>query len=179
MTDTQLQRMAQAAAVIRRVVGHEFRWETPGQRNYGKHSVMVLLHPPGDPLRGYCDYDCYQYQKIEALTDALSEIGLYVEDCTGDYSGVFDSLWNPWGSKFGYLPATWTDPFGRVWPVVDGDRQELRFLDPQGVCVGLRLKGDEDKREDACEAEFAVPCGIDAVGDIHPADAPVGYYLGA
>ena len=92
---------------------------------------------------------------------------------------VFDSLWNPWGSKFGYLPATWTDPFGRVWPVVDGDRQELRFLDPQGVCVGLRLKGDEDKREDACEAEFAVPCGIDAVGDIHPADAPVGYYLGA
>jgi hypothetical protein len=26
MTDTQLQRMAEAAAVIRRVVGHEFRW---------------------------------------------------------------------------------------------------------------------------------------------------------
>lgn len=92
---------------------------------------------------------------------------------------VFDSLWNPWGSKFGYLPAVWTDPNGKVWPVVDGDRQELRFLDPQGVCVGLRLKGDEDKREDACEADFAVPCGIDAVGDVHPADAPVGYYLGA
>lgn len=92
---------------------------------------------------------------------------------------VFDSLWNPWGSKFGYLPATWTDPFGRVWPVVDGDRQELRFLDPQGVCVGLRLKGDEEKREDACDTGFSVPCGIDRVGDIHPADAPVGYYLGA
>lgn len=92
---------------------------------------------------------------------------------------VFDSLWNPWGSKFGYLPATWTDPNGRVWPVFDGDSQELRFLDRQGVCIGLRLKGDEDKREDACDTDFAVPCGIDGVGTIHPADAPVGYYLGA
>lgn len=92
---------------------------------------------------------------------------------------VFDSLWNPWGSKFGYLPAVWKDPNGKVWRVVDGDRQELRFLDDENVCVGLRLKGDEDKREDACEANFAVPCGTDAIGDIHPADAPVGYYLGA
>ena len=91
----------------------------------------------------------------------------------------FATVWNPWGKQFGYLPATWTDPNGKVWPVVDGDRQELRFLDPAGVCVGLRLKADEEKREDACEAEFAVPTGIDAVGDIHPADAPVGYYLGA
>lgn len=92
---------------------------------------------------------------------------------------VFDTVWNPWGGKFGYLPATWTDPNGKVWPVVDGDRQELRFLDPASVCVGLRLKADEEKRDDAREAEFAVPTGIDAVGDIHPADAPVGYYLGA
>ncbi|NBT76614.1 MAG: hypothetical protein EBT15_11760 [Betaproteobacteria bacterium] len=91
---------------------------------------------------------------------------------------VFDSLWNPWGSKFGYLPATWTDPFGRVWPVVDGDRQELRFLDPVGVCVGLRLKGDEDKRDDACETDFVAPVGITGFDTVHPADAPVGHYLG-
>ena len=91
---------------------------------------------------------------------------------------VFDAVWNPWGNKFGYLPETWTDPNGKVWRVVDGDRQELRFLDPQDVCVALRLKADEEKRYDACDAEFAVPTGIDAVGDIHPADAPVGYYLG-
>lgn len=97
----------------------------------------------------------------------------------GNIAVVFDSLWNPWGSKFGYLPTHWTDPNGKTWEVVDGDRQELRFLDPRDVCVGLRLKGDEDKREDACEADFAVPCGTDAIGDIHPADAPVGYYLGA
>jgi hypothetical protein len=91
MTDTQLQRMAQAAAVIRQVVGDEFQWEQPGMREYGKGSVMVLLHPPGHPLRPYCDYDCCEYQKIDALTDALSVIGLYVEDCTGDYSGVYEA----------------------------------------------------------------------------------------
>ena len=90
MTDTQLQRMAQAAAVIRRVVGHEFQWEQPGLGLYGIGSLMVLLHPPGDPLRAYCNYDCNQYEKIDALTAALSEIGLYVEDCTGDYSGVYE-----------------------------------------------------------------------------------------
>jgi hypothetical protein len=91
---------------------------------------------------------------------------------------VFDTVWNPWGSKFGHLPATWTDPNGKVWQVVDGDRQELRFLDPGDVCVGLRLKAGEEKRQDARDAEFAVPTGIDVVSDIHPADAPVGYYLG-
>lgn len=34
------------------------------------------------------------------------------------------------------LPATW---LGR--PVIDGDAHDLRFLDPQGVVVGLRAKG--------------------------------------
>lgn len=91
---------------------------------------------------------------------------------------VFDTVWNPWGGQFGYLPATWTDPNGKVWRVVDGDRQELRFLDQQDVCVGLRLKADPERREDAIEAEFAQPVPVRAAGDIHPADAPVGYYLG-
>ena len=91
MTDTQLQRMAQASAVIRQVLGDEFQWEQPGLREYDKGAVMVLLHPPGNPLRPYCDYDCYDYQKIDALTDALSVLGLYVEDCTGDYSGVYEA----------------------------------------------------------------------------------------
>lgn len=92
---------------------------------------------------------------------------------------VFDTVWNPWGGEFGYLPATWTDPNGKVWRVVDGDQLDLRFLDPQDVCVGLRLKGDEERREDACDADFAQPVMERAVGSIHPADAPVGYYLGA
>lgn len=90
MTDAQLQRMAQAAAVIRRVVGHEFRWDQPGTRPYGKGALMLLLHDSCEPLAAYCNYDCRSYEMIEQLTDALSEIGLYVEDCTGDYSGVYE-----------------------------------------------------------------------------------------
>ena len=34
------------------------------------------------------------------------------------------------------LPTTW-----RGYPVVDGDRHDMRFLDPQGVIVGLTAKG--------------------------------------
>jgi hypothetical protein len=34
------------------------------------------------------------------------------------------------------LPATWNG-----FPVIDGDETDLRFLDPQGVVVGLRAKG--------------------------------------
>ena len=96
MTDSQLQRMAQAAAVIRQVVGDEFQWEQPGLREYGKGALMVLIHEPGSRLRPYCNYDCAArlpdtYGWIDELTDALSVIGLYVEDCTGDYSGVYEA----------------------------------------------------------------------------------------
>lgn len=39
------------------------------------------------------------------------------------------------------LPATWTAPWGGVYPVVDGDAHDLRFADAGGVIVGLRAKG--------------------------------------
>lgn len=35
------------------------------------------------------------------------------------------------------LPTYW-----RGFPVVDGDKTDLRFLDPKGVVIGLRAKGD-------------------------------------
>jgi hypothetical protein len=89
MTDTQLQRMAEAA-VDPAGGGAGVPMGAAWHRRYGKGAVMTLLHPSGDPLRPYCDYDCNQYKKIEALSDALSEIGLFVEDCTGDYSGVYE-----------------------------------------------------------------------------------------
>jgi len=94
-------------------------------------------------------------------------------------SVVFDSVWNPWrlGQTFGYLPAVFTDAFGREWPVVDGDANDLRFLDPVGVCVGLRHKGGPDQKRHQCCTEFVVDAGTDEVGHIHPADAPAGYYI--
>lgn len=90
MTDTELHRMADAAIVIRRVTGSEFDWEQPNLRKYGRGAIMTLLHEPGSNLRPYCDYDCREYDKIEALADALAEVDLFVEDCTGDYSAVYE-----------------------------------------------------------------------------------------
>lgn len=90
MNSIKIDRMAEAAGVIRKVLGHDFQWEQPGARRYGRFALMLLLHEPGDPLRPYCNYDCRDYKKIEELNDALAQIGLFVEDCTGDYSGVYE-----------------------------------------------------------------------------------------
>lgn len=90
MTSDQLPRLAQAAGVIRDVIGGEFEWDAPGHGEYGQGAMLILLHPPGSELRAYCNYDCYAYDKIERMVDALSAIGLYVEDCNGDYSGLYE-----------------------------------------------------------------------------------------
>lgn len=90
MTSDQLPRISQAASVIREVIGCEFECDPPGYHMHGQMSVLILLHPPGSALRPYCNYDCREYDKIEKMVDALSAIGLYVEDCTGDYSGVYE-----------------------------------------------------------------------------------------
>jgi hypothetical protein len=43
---------------------------------------------------------------------------------------------------FENVPKTW-----QGWPVVNGDETDLRFLDPQGVIVGLKAKGKARKDE--------------------------------
>lgn len=90
MKSDQLPLLSQAASIIRDLVGCEFEWETPGHREYGKGALMLLIHEPGSALRAYCNYDCEDYNKINKMVDALEAIGLYVEDCTGDYSGVYE-----------------------------------------------------------------------------------------
>ncbi len=104
MTELQLQRMAQAAAVIRRVVGHDFRCYAPGewdpqpataiqqamQDRARRTALLILHHDRGEPLCPYVNYDCGEYGKIDALSDALSEVGLMVEDKTGWWSGVYE-----------------------------------------------------------------------------------------
>lgn len=90
MKSDQLPLISQAASIIRDLIGCEFEWETPGHRPYGKGALLLLIHEPGSVLRPYCNYDSLQYDKIEQMTDALGAVGLYVEDCTGDYSGVYE-----------------------------------------------------------------------------------------
>ena len=56
-------------------------------------------------------------------------------------------------SKFQTLPDTWNG-----FPVIDGDRTDLRFEDPRGVVVGLRLKAATTaNRQQAIDSGFAVP----------------------
>jgi hypothetical protein len=38
------------------------------------------------------------------------------------------------------VPDTW-----QGFPVINGDESDLRFLDPAGVVVGLKAKGDAKK----------------------------------
>jgi hypothetical protein len=106
MTETQLQRMAQAAAVIRLVVGSDFRCCVPDawdpwpataihqqmQASARKRALLILQHDRGEPLAPYVNYDCCEYDKIEQLSSALGEIGLMVEDKTGWWSGVYEEV---------------------------------------------------------------------------------------
>lgn len=55
-------------------------------------------------------------------------------------------------SKYQTLPATWNG-----FEVIDGDESDLRFEDPRGVVVGLRLKAISHAiREKAVSSQFAV-----------------------
>ena len=91
MKSDQLHLISQAASIIRDLIGCEFDWDTPNHNyQYGKGSLFILKHGPDSVLRPYCNYDCEDYDKINKMVDALEAIGLYVEDCTGDYSGVYE-----------------------------------------------------------------------------------------
>ena len=89
MTNDDIQTMARIGAVIRRVIDADFEMSPPDGRPYTTGCVCVLIHNHGDPLRSYVDYDCCQYDHIDALANALQKIGFYVEDCTGQYSAVY------------------------------------------------------------------------------------------
>ncbi len=40
------------------------------------------------------------------------------------------------------LPLVWQTGSGKKVNIIDGDKHDLRFLDPRGIVVGLRAKGD-------------------------------------
>jgi len=70
---------------------------------------------------------------------------------------VFDTEYNPRQNRIGKLPLT-VDIDGSTYPVVDGDKIDVRRseVDGQGVVVGLRFKGSKAKKADAIESGFVV-----------------------
>ncbi len=72
-------------------------------------------------------------------------------------SQVFDVEYNPAHDRLGPLPES-VKIQGEYWPVVDGDKHDLRIpeCDGRGVIVGLRLKGTKKARAAARATKFAL-----------------------
>lgn len=115
------------------------------------------------------------YRLTYSVNDATTEDDwARVHASRSSVAVVFDVEWQPSGRaehrRFGVLPRTWTDPTGFRWRVIDGDRTDLRFTDPERVCVGLRLKGTVAGRDFSRCSGFAVPVQRQAWVRQHPGE---------
>jgi len=113
------------------------------------------------------------YRLVYSVNDATTpEDWERVHATRSSVAVVFDVEWQPSGRpehrRFGVLPQTWTDPTGYRWRVIDGDQTDLRFTDPEMVCVGLRLKGTIAGREFSRCSGFATGVSNRAWTKIHP-----------
>jgi hypothetical protein len=68
----------------------------------------------------------------------------------GTVAAVFDTTYSHAHHYYAPLPRTW-----KGFPVIDGDINDQRYLDPQGVVVGLRAKG-KARRPEARDSGFVV-----------------------
>lgn len=115
------------------------------------------------------------YHLVYSVNDATTAEDWERVHATGSsVAVVFDVDWQPSGRaehrRFGVLPQTWTDPTGHRWRVIDGAQTDLRFTDPQRVCVGLRLKGTTAGREFSRCSGFAVRVRHRRWRRTHPGD---------
>lgn len=85
----------------------------------------------------------YDYTKIENRKNLPANYSLTFSRSETNIIPSHMNVAVVFGIKKGQpLPAVWN---GR--PVIDGDVDDLRFLDPSGVIVGLRVKGRDGKRD--------------------------------
>lgn len=63
------------------------KWEERGEA-YAKGAFLVVLHDGGDHA-GYFNFDYQQYENIDALTKMLQPYGLFAENATSWYSGIY------------------------------------------------------------------------------------------
>ena len=70
-------------------------------------------------------------------------------------AAVFDTDYFPQIGRIGELPDEWRFD-GREWPVIDGDKHDMRLreIDGQGVVVGLRFKGSRKRMQAAIDNGF-------------------------
>jgi len=63
-------------------------WADRGEQ-YGLKSHLIICHDGGDLAR-FLNWDYCDYKATEAAVEALSEHGVYVEQCTGWYSAIYE-----------------------------------------------------------------------------------------
>ncbi|QDV87328.1 GP88 family protein [Planctomycetes bacterium TBK1r] len=75
----------------------------------------------------------------------------------GNVAQVFDIDYHPQSGRIGNLPES-VRIHGRQWPVIDGDKHDIRIpaIDGRGVVIGLRLKGTNAAKSRARRNGFAI-----------------------
>ena len=58
------------------------------EEEYGCNSVLVVVHDGGD-LAPFFNYSYGVHSFIDRMSDALSSLGLFAENCTGWYSAIY------------------------------------------------------------------------------------------
>lgn len=129
-----------------------------------------------DVVREWPDVTFYDYTKVRSrfalylagqlprnyyLTFSASEkshtatLGSYLRK-GGNVAMVLDVDYYPAVGRIGPLPES-VRVHGRQWPVIDGDRHDIRlpWVDGRGVVVGLRLKGTNAAKERGRKSGFA------------------------
>jgi hypothetical protein len=140
---------------------------------FAKHAVgkgLVPLFRPNvasdldwsELAKSFPDIHFYDYTKVRSrlsavrndawpdnyqLTYSASErshnrtIGSYLR-AGNNVAAVFDTDYFPSVGRIGKLPDSWRFD-GKQWPVIDGDKHDIRLkeVDGSGVVVGLRFKG--------------------------------------
>jgi len=108
---------------------------TPCIRLNGTSDILWERH---DIIQKFPDVQFYDYTKIpnrKNLPDNYHLTFSAVED-NDNSSALTLAQGTNVAAVFHKLPKTWLG-----YPVVDGDDTDLRFLDPKGVVIGLKAKG--------------------------------------
>lgn len=62
-------------------------WAARGE-TYGRNAELIVVYDGGD-VSSYFTYD-YGFTLAEKMSDALSKVGMFAEQCTGWYSGIYN-----------------------------------------------------------------------------------------
>lgn len=88
----------------------------------------------------------YSYNEHSSWVDVTNFLNM-----GGNVAVVFGDIdYFPGISKIGKMPKSW-----KGYPVIDGDSTDDRTLDPPKSIIGLRLKGNNKRRESARHYKFA------------------------